>query len=250
MKPLQTDFSIYQQFEFEKPPIGVNYTIYKPEGIEQLDKSMALCEMIKEAHERGTPFYISQDNEDCFGKRLLGIGTQNTFTSSGQLGVEFEIFQDARANWRLYQYQPQLRGAVNYVVFAPIDKLAFEPDILMIMSNVSQAEIIMRAMSYSTGEKWSSNLTPVGACTWLFAYPYITGKVNYTVTGMSFGMKAKKVFPEGWMLISIPFNWIPTITQNLKEMKWVLPGYTYSREEFREYEKRIVEKVLGESNNQ
>jgi uncharacterized protein (DUF169 family) len=247
MKLLKTDLSIYNKFNFENRLVGVNYSVSKPQGIEQLEKSLALCEMIKEAQLRETPFYITKENEDCFGKKLLGMEGQGVSVSSGQLGVEFEIFQDARANWRLYQYQPKLKGVANYIVFAPLDKIAFEPDLLIIMAAVSQAEIIMRAMSYSTGEEWTSHITPVGACTWLFAYPYITGKVNFTVTGMSFGMKGKKVFPEGWMLISIPYNWIPTITQSLNEMKWLLPAYTLSREEFDEYEKRIVAKVNAET---
>ncbi len=246
MKLLKTDLSIYNKFNFENQPVGVNYSVSKPQGIKQLDKSLALCEMIKEAQQRKTPFYITKENEDCSGKKLLGMEVQGPSISSGQLGVEFEVFQDARANWRLYQYQPRLTGVANYIVFAPLDKITFEPDLLVIMAEVNQAEIIMRAMSYSTGEEWTSHVTPVGACTWLFSYPYLTGKVNFTVTGMSFGMKGKKVFPEGWMLISIPYNWIPTITDSLKEMKWVLPAYTLSREEFNEYEKRTVAKVNAE----
>jgi hypothetical protein len=41
---------------------------------------------------------------------------------------------------------------------------------------------------------------------------------------------------EGWLLMSIPYQWIPTITQNLKEMKWVLPGYTLGREKFIQFD--------------
>jgi uncharacterized protein (DUF169 family) len=208
MRPLQTDLSIYRQFHFEKPPVGVTYLTEKPAAMAQLDKKLALCEMIKEAHQRGNSFYIGEENENCFGKSMLGMGNHDESSSagSGQIGVEFGIFQDARANWRLYQYQPQVRGAVNYIVFSPLDDITLEPDLLILTAAVSQAEIVMRAMSYSTGEMWSSKLTGVGACSWLFAYPYTSGNVNYTITGMSFGMKAKQVFPEGWILISIPFN--------------------------------------------
>jgi hypothetical protein len=71
--------------------------------------------------------------------------------------------------------------------------------------------------------------------------------VNYTVTGLAFGMKAKQVFPEGWMLISIPYQWIPTITRNLREMEWVLPSYTDGREKFLEREKRVFEEAEQES---
>ena len=58
------------------------------------------------------------------------------------------------------------------------------------------------------------------------AYPYITGQVNYVVSGLGSGIKAQKVFPEGRQIISIPYNWLPTIAQNLQEMEWYLPLYT------------------------
>ena len=241
MRPLQTDLSIYKKFNFEKPPVGIKYEFNKPEGIEPLNKSLALCEMIKEVHQSGKPFYFTKENENCAGKLVLGMQETPPGSGTGQIGVDFEVFQEARANRNLYQYQPNLEpGIVKYVAYSPLDKLTFEPDLLVLMTNVSQAEIMLRAMSYSTGEMWSSKLTGVGACTWIYAYPYLSGKVNYTITGLSFGMKAKEIFPEGWILISIPYHWIPTITQSLNEMKWVLPSYTDGREKFMEREKRVM----------
>jgi len=247
MKPLQTDLSIYKKINFESPPVGVKFLYSRPEGIEQLDKTMPLCEMIKEAQQRGTPFYITKENENCAGGGMLGMYDQAPRAGSGEIGVKLEIFQEARANRRLYQYQPRLATGVKYVAFSPLNKLTFEPDLLFLMAAVSQAEIVMRAMSYSTGEMWSSKMTAVGACSWLFVYPYQSGKVNYIVTGMGFGMKARQVFPEGWILITIPYNWIPIITQNLQEMKWVLPSYTDGREEFMERDKRVKAELFKES---
>jgi uncharacterized protein (DUF169 family) len=247
MRPLQTDLSIYKKFNFEKPPVGVKYEFQKPEGIEPLDKSLALCEMLKEAHQRGTPFYFTKENESCVGKLVLGM-RETTGSGTGQVGVDFEIFQEPRANRNVFRYQPRLEpGVVKYVAYSPLDKLTFEPDLLLLMATASQAEIVMRAMSYSTGEPWSSQLTGVAACHWLYAYPYLTGKVNYMITGMSFGMKAKEIFPEGWVLISIPYQWIPTITQSLKEMKWVLPAYAEGREKFLERERRVMGGAIRES---
>jgi hypothetical protein len=62
-------------------------------------------------------------------------------------------------------------------------------------------------------------------------------------------MKARQVFPEGWMLISIPYDWIPVITQNLKEMKWILPSYTDGREKFMERDERIKAELFKEAQN-
>ena len=165
MRPLQTDLSIYSKFNFEKPPVGVKFLLHKPEGIEQLDKSLAFCEMIKEAQQRGTPFYFTKENEDCVGKLPLGMEEMPPFAESGQIGPKFEIFQEPRANSRLYQYLPKFpKGTVNYVALSPLDKLTFEPDLLILMTTPSQAEIVLRAMSYSTGEIRETKTTGVLGC--------------------------------------------------------------------------------------
>jgi len=250
MRPLQTDLSIYSKFNFEKPPVGVKFLLNKPEGMEQLDKSLAFCEMLKEAHQRGTPFYFGKENEDCVGKLPLGMEDLPPFAESGQLGPKLEIFQEPRANSRLYQYLPKFgRGTVNYVAFSPLDKLTFEPDLLILTTVPSQAEIVLRAMSYSTGKIWEPKAAVVLGCAWLYVYPYQSGKVNYTITGLGFCMKARQVLPEGRILISIPYDWIPIITQNLREMKWVLPSYTDGREKFIARFNRIISELAQESQN-
>ena len=250
MKPLQTDLSIFKKFDFEKPPVGVKFSYFKPEGIKPLDKKLAACEMIKEAHERGTPFYFTVENEDCFGKVPLGWEDMPPWGEGGQLGLKFEIFQEARANARIYQYLPKLpRGTVNYVAMATLDKLSFEPDLLILMATPSQAEVVMRAMSYSTGEVWESKQMGVLGCAWMYVYPYQSGKVNCMVTGLTFGGKAHQVFPEGWILVSIPWDRISMIIQNLKEMKWVLPSYTDGRENFGKRKEGYIGELVQASEN-
>ncbi len=251
MRPLQTDLSVYSQFKFERPPVGVNYFFHKPEGIEKLDKQLGLCEMVKEAQQRGTPFYFTREEENCIGKLFLGMmGDSPHRSDGGLLGVKLQIFQEPCANIRLRTFIPILeKGSVNYVAFSPIDKLTFEPDLLVILATPSQAEILLRAMTYSTGEMYESRATVVGMCSSLYVYPYLSGKVNYTTTGLSYGMNGRHVFPEGLMLISIPYQWIPTITQNLKEMKWVLHAYTLGREEFIEFDAQVTKESALESQN-
>jgi uncharacterized protein (DUF169 family) len=245
MIPLKTDLSIYQKFNFEKVPVGVKFCFEKPEGIEPLDKKLAFCEMLKEAHLRKTPFYFTKENEDCFGKAALGMmEEEKPFGESGQLGYRWGIFQEPRGNTRLYHQNYHLgKGTVNYVSFSPFDQLNFDPDVLVFMVKPSQAEIILRAMTYSTGELYESKTSPVLGCSWLFIYPYLTGKLNYMITGLGHGMRGREVFPEGWILISIPFNWIPTVTRNLSEMQWVLPAYTAGREKFIKERKVMLDEI-------
>jgi len=250
MRPLTQDLSIFNKFKFKNPPVAVKFELFKPEGIERLDKKLALCEMVKEAQKRGTPFYFDKENEDCFGKAPLGMEAMPPWGEGGYLGPKFEIFQDARANSRLYEHLPKFPlGTVNYVAMSTLDKLTFEPDLLILMATPNQTEIVMRSMAYSTGEIWESKKTGVLGCAWMYVYPYRSGKVNYIPTGLTFGMKAHQVFEEGWMLISIPWDWISIITQNLKEMKWVLPSYTDGREKFIEREKGYLMELSQKSEN-
>ncbi len=251
MKPLQTDLSIYKKFNFEYLPVGVKFLAVKPEGIKQLDKTMALCEMMNEAQRRGSAFYIDKDNEDCAGAMILGMAAPTPMAGGGELGVKWGIYQEARVNERLVAGSPKITpGNINYVVFSPLEQINFEPDLLFLVATVSQAEIVLRAVSYSTGELWSSQATSGGACAYLFAYPYLSGKVNYITTGLTLGLKGRRVYPEGLLLFSIPYDQIPIITQNLEKMEWVLPAYTDdTREKFLARRKRIFEELAREFGN-
>ncbi|MBN2187265.1 MAG: DUF169 domain-containing protein [Dehalococcoidia bacterium] len=249
MRPLQTDLSIFEKFKFERPPVGVKFLFEKPEGIKQLDKSIALCEMIKEAQQAKAPFYMTKENEACVGKIALGM-EEVPLVEAGLVGQPLGIYQEPRANNQMYQYAPKFKkGIVNYVVFSPLDKLNFEPDLLILLASVKQAEIVLRAMSYATGEMWETRGVPAFACSFLYVYPFLSGKVNYTVTGLTFGGKAKELFPEGQLLMSIPYKAMPNIIQSLKEMEWVPPSYTEGREKFLVREHDLFEGLMKKYQN-
>jgi len=240
VKPLKTDLSILNDFNFEHAPVGVKFLFNRPEGIEQLNGTLPFCQMVREAQERKTPFYFAKENEDCFGTMTLGMVDVPVFAEAGLLGEAFEIFEEPRANQRIYQHIMKFpRGTVNYVAYSVVEALSFEPDLLIFMATASQAEIIFRALSYTTGELWESKKTPVMGCAWIYNYPYLTGKANHMVTGMSFGAKAKEVFPEGWLLISLPWEKMRLVVENLKEMTWLLPSYAEGRDAFHEREARL-----------
>ena len=79
-------------------------------------------------------------------------------------------------------------------------------------------------MSYRTGQMWSSKFSAAIGCAWILVYPYLTGELNYVMTGLGHGMKRRKLFPEGRQLVSIPFDLLPSLLQNLQEMPWDLPA--------------------------
>ena len=247
MSPTPKEFSILEKFDFERKPVGVKFLFTRPKGLKRPDKVMDFCEMLVEA-EQGNAFYVAKEDFTCIGPLLLGMVDEDPIFESGRVGPKLGAFKDARANRRIYQYLPRLpRNSINYVAFAPLDKLTFEPDLLIILATVSQAEIFIRAKAYTTGEMWSARGTPVVGCAWLYIYPYLNGEMNLSITGFGFGMKSRRLFPEGRILLSIPWDRLPAILKNLEEMEWVPESYNLGAEGHKKKVKRIVEELKKES---
>jgi len=227
------DLAILDQFEFDVPPVGVKFSVKRPDLVDRLGENMAFCEMLKRAQE-GNVFYADAENHTCeAGLYVLGQADVSEPFISGQFGAGLKIFEEPHAASRLYQYIPKIdRGVVNYVVSSPLNKLPFEPDVLILLANASQTEILLRAMSYRTGKMWSSKFSPAIGCAWIYIYPHLTGELNYTITGLGHGMKRRNLFPEGLQLVSIPFDLLSSLLQTLQEMPWVLPAYKPDGQEF------------------
>ena len=247
MSSIQEDLSIFDKFKFERPPVGVKFLLNKPKGIEPLDKNIAFCEMLKEAQQKGAPFYSVKENFICAGPITLGMVGSDPIRESGQVGVKYGVFKEARANRRIYPVIARMeRNTVSYVLFSTLDKLSFEPDVLIVTASTSQAEILLRASSYTTGKMYSSRTTPVLGCSWLYVYPYISGELNYMVTGICWGMKSLRVFPEGLILVSIPYDLLPALILNLQDMQWNPPHYTEGRDAAIKRSQQIISELIQE----
>jgi uncharacterized protein (DUF169 family) len=213
---------MFAKLECKYAPVAMKFSFDKPENTVKSEKTMALCSFVKEAQETNSKFYISADNDDCVGKMVLGMVDMPAFESSGRAGYDFEVFRTPAANARLYHTNPRLqRGAHNYVTFATLEKCDFDPDLIIVIADTRQADIIMRANSYISGDLWESRDSHVMGCSWQFVYPYISGKINHSVVGMHHGQKVRKPFPEGMQLISIPYQKILEVTAAMDEMEWV-----------------------------
>lgn len=220
--PDQEKFVILDEFKFEIQPVGIKYLVRQPEGISRLDQRMALCEMLKKA-QGGEAFYTDAKNHTCeAGPYILGQTEVEPQLVSGEFGAGLGAFKDNRAAARVYNYIPRIaRNAVNYIVLSPLDKLSFDPDVMIFLVPTSQAWTILRAMSYNTGKMWSSRYSSVIGCAWLLVYPFLSGEVNFIASGMGFGMRRRHLFQDGLQFIAIPFDQLSSILLTLSDMPWV-----------------------------
>jgi uncharacterized protein (DUF169 family) len=229
----KADLAVLDGFHFGVQPVGVRFSAKRPDAVDRLGENMAFCEMLKRAQD-GNAFYADAENHTCdAGSYVLGQADAREPYISGEFGDGLKIFAEPRAASRLYLYIPKIgRGVVNFVAFSPLSELTFEPDVLILLTNASQTEILLRAMSYNTGRIWLSKFSAAIGCAWLYVYPYLTGELNYVTTGLGHGMKRRKLFPEDLQLMSIPFDLLSSLLQTLRDMPWVLPAYELDGLEF------------------
>ncbi len=249
MSAAKQNYSILDKFRFEYQPVGVKFLLNRPEGLPRTAKQLPICRLFGEA-QTSPPFYADKDTFTCVDRLVLGMVAPEPTMESGQIGAKERIYQEARANRRIYHHiQKFAPDTVRYVAFSSVDKLSFAPDLLILTAAPSQAEILLRALSYSTGKPLTSKITPVLMCAWLFAYPYLSGELNYTVTGIGYGFRMQKILPEGLFVISVPFDLIPMLLDNLREMEWVLPMTALGEAERGEFAARIMEEIQQEYRN-
>ena len=220
------DWGVLDKFKFEWPPVGIKYLAKPLQGIPRPGRNLALCEMLKSAFE-GNSLCAGARNHACdAGAYVLGQTELKKQYASGEFGAGLGVFRDERAAARLYHFIPRMaEGVVKHIALSPIDKLKFDPDVLIIVADTGQAEILLRAVSYKTGKPWHSRYSSAIGCAWLFAYPYLSSEMNFISTGLGFGMKRRKLFPEGRQFISIPLDLLPGLMQTLREMPWIPRPY-------------------------
>jgi uncharacterized protein (DUF169 family) len=240
-------YAVLERFDFERPPIGVKFLPFRPKDLNRPDGPLDFCEMLVEA-QKGKAFFAGKEDFTCIGAMLLGMQDMDPLFESGLIGPKLGIFKDDRANRRIYQILPRLaRNSIHYVAFAPLDRMSFEPDILVVLASVAQAEIFNRARSYTSGEAWTARGTTAVSCAWIYIDPYITGEINFTVTGFGFGLKARRLFPEGRILLTIPWDRLPDILKNLAEMEWTPESFRLGPEGHKKKIQRIREEIGRES---
>jgi len=236
------DYSILDKLNLERKPVGVKFLPVQPEGIPRITKRLSFCEMFKEA-QTSPPFYVQKEDLFCIEPFILGMEEPDPMLVGGLVGEADELFEEARANRKLYQFLPKMvKGSVGYVAFSSVDQLTFDPDVVVFTANAGQAYHILRALNFSSGDMWSAKGTSVAACAWIYIYPVISGEMNLTITGISLGMRALKVFPEGLVIISIPWPRLDETLKNMRNMKWKLLSDEITGEEH----KKRVDKLFND----
>lgn len=236
----QSDKDLIQKLDLAYPAVAIKLRFEKPDVPHYTGEKLAFCQYVKVTQDTGSHFYIDVNDDACYGKMAMGMIDKPPVTASGQAGYDFGCYQSPVGCQQLYQRLPILEPhTVNYVEFCPAVDCDFDPDLLFFIADLPQADILMRATSYISGDLWESKSSPVISCAWMYAYPIISGKVNHITTGFYHGLKRRNAYPAGLRMISVPFQKIPELFRALEEMDWTLIAFRTDEESRAELQRRM-----------
>jgi hypothetical protein len=93
---------------------------------------------------------------------------------------------------------------------------------------------------------WNFKGTTCLACAWIYAHPYLSGELNCNISGLGYSMKAREVLPEGLLIITVPFDLISGLIENLKDMEWEPYWFKLGRDGFVEEVKKRGDELTEE----
>lgn len=187
-------------------------------GIRQTGLKKSICAFIKNCG-RGESFYISRDNISCPGG-LKWLGFPSKITESYFykyfLGEVEKVKSSAEVAEKFIDNlpKPPAEGTYEKIIFTPLPKCNFSPDVVVLISNPRYA---YQMITYAYLDEYSLVKTyPICAvCHGVITIPFVTGEVNINmIDPMSRRLGG---YREEDVIMGIPYQKFGAFVKNSKE---------------------------------
>jgi uncharacterized protein (DUF169 family) len=206
--------------KFENEPVAIKWSVKEPRDIQKEECKSRFCKKLTKAMD-GEIFYATLEEEECMGgARYSGLKDMREYPANVQSGafmVPKGLYKSIPAVQRSRENEKYINpGIFNAIIFAPLNKAEFEPDVIFMVCNAKQGMEILHANAYDSGEHGlGADAAPV--CSSMAATPYMTGKVTYGFGDVA-ARQSMDINQED-IMISIPGSDLPRIVSNLEEMR-------------------------------
>jgi len=206
--------------KLENEPVAIKWSVKEPKNVKKEEGKSRFCKKLTKAM-KGEIFYATLEEEECMGgARYSGLKDMRDYpvnVQSGAFMVPKGLYKNIPAVQRSRRNETYIEpGIFNSVVFAPLNKAEFEPDVIFMVCNAKQGMEILHANAYDSGEHGlGADVAPV--CSSMAASPYMAGKVTY-----GFGDVASRQIMDinqDDVMVSIPGSELSRIVSNLEEMR-------------------------------
>ena len=195
----------------EGSPVAAAILPQPPAGLKQWRRKATPCMMLQSAR-RGSAFYCSGDSIFCSGRAHLGIAEPPVWNLEDFL-VRGEKLSGSRAvaHKMLELVKKRTPKLGEYLAFSPLEKVEFNPDVILFVGTPLQISRIIFLDAFETGEIDTVHGEPL--CSGVIATPITTRKIGVSFLDMTcrrFG----KYKPEE-MVIGVPSERLSRIVNSI-----------------------------------
>jgi len=188
-----------------------------PPGMQELDKTIRHCAMVGLARTEGKIFFSTAGKHECNGGAwALGLRELTESLKTGDFYYKLGKFESSAACKRTIDRVPHLQTLETYAtLYAPLEKTPFDPQVVLIVTNPWSMLKLAQSSLFRMGGRIKAEFAGIqSVCSDACAQTYLNGQVNF-----SLGCDGSRKFSgieDGEMVIGIPAELLPEITESLK----------------------------------
>jgi len=176
---------ITKGLNLKSSPVAIKFILHKediPENIGKIEKKMRHCEMVQKAA-GGNVFYSTSDEQMCKGgSAAIGLEELPEKIDSGEFYYNLGRFKSLGSAKRTIDSVPKINLNVYGIVYLPLEKADFIPDVVIIIGTPLQAMKITQALVYTLGGRVDSDFSGIQSiCADAVARPFISKRANITM---------------------------------------------------------------------
>ena len=206
--------------KLKREPVAIKWVSREPKDIPREEDKSRFCTKLNKAM-NGEIFYSTSKEEECMGGlRYTGMKDPTEFPTNMRTGsflVPGGVYKTVPAVQRSWKHNMAVEpGIFSAIIFAPLSKAEFEPDVIFIVGNALQGMKLLHANAYDSGSHGlGADSGPI--CSSMASIPYLTGKVTYGFGDI--GSRNNMDLKPDEIMVSIPASDLGRIVTNLEEQK-------------------------------
>lgn len=188
-----------EKLNLDKSPVAIKFILRKediPNGIKKVDTNLRHCEMVQKAA-MGETFYATGAEQTCKGgAAAVGLVESPEKVKTGEMYQSLGRFSSLGSAKRTVDEIPKIEHMMYALIYSPLEKANFDPDVIVIIGNPVQAMKLSQAMVYTLGGRVEADFSGIQSlCADAVAGPFLRKRPNITM-GCSGSRKYAGIKPE------------------------------------------------------
>jgi len=174
-----------ERLGLSKSPVAIKFILREediPEEIEKIEENIRHCEMVQKAAQ-GETFYATAEEQMCKGgASAIGLMETPEKIKTGEFYQSLGRFSSLGSAKRTMESIPKIDPIMKAIIYAPLEVIKFDPDVIVVICNPAQALKLAQAMVYTRGGRVEASFSGIQSlCADAVAGPFVNNTANITL---------------------------------------------------------------------